>query len=289
LWWYALGALIAAHRQDGRALATHLRSAAELHVDLRLARVNVARLGIARAMVAEGEGRPDAALAEFVDACTDPDTTPESPTPAEDCRGWLPDLVRLALARDRRDVAEVYTAACAADARVDGRTETVAVARHCAGLLADDPAILDAAIEEYGRAGLAPFRAQAQENLAVLLAGRGHLDAAQRAYDAAAETYVALEAAWDLRRAEVRLRPLGVRLSRYRIRRRPASGWQALTPAELTVADLVADGLSNPEVATRLHVSRRTVETHVAHILAKLGGRSRQEIAKARPKPATSQ
>jgi DNA-binding NarL/FixJ family response regulator len=45
------------------------------------------------------------------------------------------------------------------------------------------------------------------------------------------------------------------------------------------VAFLVADGLSNPEVATELFLSRRTVQTHVSNILMKLGARSRVEVA----------
>jgi DNA-binding NarL/FixJ family response regulator len=91
---------------------------------------------------------------------------------------------------------------------------------------------------------------------------------------------VDLEAAWDLRRAEGRLRPSGLRRSRYRVRRRPDTGWAALTPTERTVAELVAEGLSNPDIAARLHVSRRTVETHVAHLLTKLSARSRAEVAR---------
>jgi predicted ATPase/DNA-binding CsgD family transcriptional regulator len=62
-------------------------------------------------------------------------------------------------------------------------------------------------------------------------------------------------------------------------RRRPATGWASLTPAELDVARLVAGHLSNPEISQRLFISRATVKTHLVHIFAKLGIRSRSELA----------
>jgi DNA-binding CsgD family transcriptional regulator len=61
--------------------------------------------------------------------------------------------------------------------------------------------------------------------------------------------------------------------------RRPATGWEALTNAERRVAELVAEGLGNREVAERLFLSRYTVETHVKHVFAKLGVASRAELA----------
>jgi pentatricopeptide repeat protein len=62
-------------------------------------------------------------------------------------------------------------------------------------------------------------------------------------------------------------------------RKRPSSGWESLTPAELSVAKLVADGLSSPKIAERLFVSPRTITTHLSHIFAKLGISSRAELS----------
>jgi DNA-binding CsgD family transcriptional regulator len=62
-------------------------------------------------------------------------------------------------------------------------------------------------------------------------------------------------------------------------RRRPSSGWGSLTPTELDVVRLVVDGLSNPEIGSRLFMSRGTVKAHLSHIYAKLGVANRTELA----------
>jgi predicted ATPase/DNA-binding CsgD family transcriptional regulator len=62
-------------------------------------------------------------------------------------------------------------------------------------------------------------------------------------------------------------------------RGRPATGWNSLTPAEREVALLVADGLTNKEIAARLFVSPRTVQTHLTHMYSKLGVTSRVQLA----------
>jgi predicted ATPase/DNA-binding CsgD family transcriptional regulator len=58
-----------------------------------------------------------------------------------------------------------------------------------------------------------------------------------------------------------------------------AGGWQLLTAREREVAELVAAGLTNKEIAARLFVSKRTVDAHLEHILAKLSYVSRVQIA----------
>jgi DNA-binding NarL/FixJ family response regulator len=61
-------------------------------------------------------------------------------------------------------------------------------------------------------------------------------------------------------------------------RSRRAPDWAKLTPQELVVAHLVADGLSNRELASHLFVSIKTVEFHIHNIYAKLGIRSRVQL-----------
>ena len=62
-------------------------------------------------------------------------------------------------------------------------------------------------------------------------------------------------------------------------RKRPSSGWAGLTPMERQVADLVAEGLRNTDIASRLFVAPSTIKTHLAHAFAKLGVSNRAELA----------
>jgi len=62
-------------------------------------------------------------------------------------------------------------------------------------------------------------------------------------------------------------------------RKRPTSGWASLTPTERDVVRLVSEGLANNDIATRLFVSPRTVQTHLTHVYSKLGLTSRVQLA----------
>jgi DNA-binding CsgD family transcriptional regulator len=62
-------------------------------------------------------------------------------------------------------------------------------------------------------------------------------------------------------------------------RSRTKFGWGSLTETECSLAELVAEGLTNREAAARLFLSRHTVDSHLRHIFRKLNINSRVELA----------
>ena len=63
-------------------------------------------------------------------------------------------------------------------------------------------------------------------------------------------------------------------------RKRPTTGWESLTPTERDVVGLVNEGLGNKDIAARLFVSPRTVQTHLTHVYTKLGLTSRVQVVR---------
>jgi DNA-binding CsgD family transcriptional regulator len=151
---------------------------------------------------------------------------------------------------------------------------------HCHGLLDADPGLLLRAADGYEKAGRPLPRAQALEAAADRLLERGDAAAARGPFVAAVDIYAAMGASWAAKRLRAPFRAHGMRPPTRRLQR-PAVGWEALTPAEAKVAELVAAGRSNPEIAEELMLSRHTVLTHVARVLAKLQVRSRVDVARA--------
>jgi DNA-binding NarL/FixJ family response regulator len=191
---------------------------------------------------------------------------------------FLPAVVQVALELD-----EIDTATSAA-ARAANPIYTPAIdARTCRALIEDDTDALLSLASEYDEMGWRTYRAFALEEAAVRLTRVGEPDRARAALTDAVQLYADFGASMDIRRADSRLRALGIRRGPRTIRHRPTHGWEALTPSELRIAQLVAKGLSNPDIAARLYVSRGTVQTHVSSILAKLHMNSRIELIRQHP------
>ena len=159
-----------------------------------------------------------------------------------------------------------------------GVLSIAATAAHVRGLLESSPADLRKAVDLFERTPRRLELASALEDFGaelIMTDRTGAIDA----LGSTLSLYTELGATWDARRVRSRLRKLGVR--RRLIAAEPeTSGWAALTSSELAVARLVADGLTNREVAERLFVSPHTVSSHLRHVFAKLGITSRVELAR---------
>jgi len=156
-----------------------------------------------------------------------------------------------------------------------------ATLEHARALVAGDPVALLAAADTLGSVGWVLRQGAALEEAAVLFAQAGQADRARAALNDAVDCYNTPGAVVLVRRAESRLRELGVRRGPRSRHRRASSGWAALTPTERKVAELLGRGLSNPEIAGQLFLSRYTVQSHVSRILAKLGFASRVDVIRA--------
>jgi len=159
-----------------------------------------------------------------------------------------------------------------------GVASIAATAAHVRGLLQSSHAELREAVDLFERTPRRLELAAALEDLGVELIATDR-EAAVDTLGRSLSLYTDLGATWDARRVRSRLRELGVR--RRLIAAEPeTNGWAALTTSEVTVARLVAEGLTNREVAERLFVSPHTVSSHLRHVFAKLGITSRVELAR---------
>ena len=229
----------------------------------------------ALALTLEADGRYADAFAALAQACDECATIGVM----IEYRVLGPDLVRLALAvGDTRRARDVSVSVAELAARNDVPSLAGAALR-CQGLLEDDAETLQAAVDAYARSPRLLELALACEDAGAAYARRGRVDQARPLLDRALEIYERLGAARDLARAEAVLRGAGIRRGRRGTRSRPRYGWPSLTSTEQTVARLVAEGLSNPQVGDRLYVSRRTVQTHLAHVFTKLDITSRTQLA----------
>ncbi|HEU5267900.1 MAG TPA: LuxR C-terminal-related transcriptional regulator, partial [Jatrophihabitans sp.] len=191
-----------------------------------------------------------------------------------------PDVVRLALACDERELARNVATALAGVTDDNPTISSLSgAALRCQGLVEEDAGILLKAVDAYCSGSRPLELALTCEDAATAFARRGEPDRARPLLDRAIEGYERLDAARDRARAEAVARAAGIRRGRRGPRARQQTGWHSLTPTERTIATLVAAGLSNPQIGDRLYISRRTVQAHLAHIFPKLDIASRSQLA----------
>jgi DNA-binding CsgD family transcriptional regulator len=187
-------------------------------------------------------------------------------------------LVRGALADGDRDRAAALARQTQRLALITpGDADMVAAADHARGLTEQDPAALQRAAVRYTAAR---DRADALEDAGNAWAGHGNRDRATTLLSQAYALYEELGGADDLARVRSGLRAAGTRRCHWARADRPAFGWDSLTDTERRVADLVAQGLSNRQVANRVFLSTHTIAFHLRHIFWKLGITSRVQLAR---------
>ena len=136
----------------------------------------------------------------------------------------------------------------------------------------DARSCLHTALEGFTRAQLPMELARTRLEMAQALVAQAP-EVAIASAKAALEEFERLDAARYADAAGALLRLLGAPV------RTGPKGVSALTRREAEVLQLIAAGLSNPEIAGRLHITRKTVEHHVGHVLSKLGLRNRAAAA----------
>jgi DNA-binding CsgD family transcriptional regulator len=269
-------ALIAGRRDQRTTAAQRLREGLALPVQILTDRENQDFLVAAHAVALEQSGDIRQAMLRLATIL------PRRDGEMTLTHQWLPDLVRLAIAAEDRQLALAAARACQQEATAETRPARAAAASlRCYGLLESDPERLAEAVAHYRSVGPAVELPAALEDLAVVLAERGHGEDARAALNEAIGLYEDMQARWDIRRAGGRLRPFGIKRG-VRGRRGPhaTSGWEALTPTEVKIAALVARGDSTAEIARGMFLSQRTVRTYISHILSKLDAKSRVDIAR---------
>ena len=187
-------------------------------------------------------------------------------------------LVRGALAggdQTRAELLALEIARLAADHRPD--TEMTVAAVHATGLIGRDPAALEGAAAGYSSL-LA--KAWATEDAGLAWAERGGKARAVARLREAHALYQRIGCSDGMARVRSRLREDGIRLRHWTPADRPALGWASLTDTEQRVVELVANGLSNREVASQMFLSLHTVAFHLRHVFWKLGVSSRVQVAR---------
>lgn len=267
-----IGATICLHRGEIAIAREYLATATPLAN--RIGHLPISWLALARSLDREHDGAVTEALAALTAAFT------ENTEEIGEIEDLLADAVRLANRAGEFDKARTLAGHVETLANGSDIPHRQANALYCRGLLDRDPHLLLKAAERYNDASRPLLRAKALEGAAAEFVRADARSEARTAFTAAVDVYTSLGAAADVARLQAAFRAHGIRRGPRSKHRKASSGWDSLTPTEIKIAAFVEEGLSNPEIAAKLLLSRRTVGTHVSHILKKLNVNSRTDIAR---------
>ena len=190
-------------------------------------------------------------------------------------RSAIRDAIMVAMDAGRDDLASAW-----AGEVLEGKLDSSkARARHMRGLAEGDVDALVESVALYRNTPHRLGRAWASADAAVALARSGMVSDARPLFAEAMASFSSMGARRDARWMAAAMRSFGLQVPKGARRSRALTGWEAVTPAEMAVVRLVAEGLSNPEIAAQLFLSRYTVETHIKHVFAKTGVISRAQMS----------
>ena len=189
-----------------------------------------------------------------------------------------PDFVRVALVAGRPEQARAAAEAAERAAEQLPVSSRRVGALRARGLLGGSPGILTDALAAARDAPRPIDLALTLLDAAAALASHGERTHSRRHADEALELLSRLGAAGDERRARQLLRTAGLKISARAKHTSGRAGWDSLTEAEQQIVALTTKGRSNPEIASALYLSRRTVRWHLANIFRKVGVSSRTEL-----------
>jgi len=264
-------AVITFHHGEFDTARRHLADA--LPHSARIGHRLIAPLALARSLDHEQAGETAEALAALTDGF---DTTED----LDEFEDLLADAVRLAMRVDDLDTAKSLADRATEFGHGSPIPHRQANALYCSGMLDHDPHKLMVAAARYEDASRPLLQAKALEAAAVEFVEADEKTLGRDAFSRSVDVYESLGAAADVSRVLAVFRGYGIRRGPHSKHRQAQSGWDSLTPMEQKIAAFVEEGLSNPDIAARLMLSRRTVGTHVSHILKKLGVSSRTDIAR---------
>jgi DNA-binding CsgD family transcriptional regulator len=270
-WPYAVGTLVSCARGQHAHAREWLARSAMITAPRAL---GMEWLVYASAMVDEAEGRTDAA-AEALGGLARAAVTAGAPALLLNCG---PDAVRLAIATARTETAARVTSALGELTTRTGSPTAAAIAAWTRALVAPDAVRLDDAAGLLAAHHRVPEAARARHDAAVVAPRRGDEIDARRLAKLAFAAYEELGAEQLHSRLRSELRAEGLAMRPRRSQPRPTHGWGSLTPSELTIVELTGEGLTNTEIAERLFVSRRTVESHLGRVYDKLDLSTRAQL-----------